>query len=255
MSRVLARVLRGIPDQGSVRPRLPALFEPGLDILTQTVVVPAEADDVVPPPPGLSAGPPAMALYALPPTARPSPETPLAARALLDMDEPALEQGAPAKSPQSPPFDPILPPVRGPRRREDASVPHLVHPEPAPVRRAPRQPVRREPALPTPASVAEPRAFRRQRPDDAAAITPMTPADQPPPVRREPGRRRHEPYTSHAAPARQVADVANAEPTVHITIGQVEIRAERTPQPARPARRRQAAPDLSEYLQRRRQAR
>jgi hypothetical protein len=254
MSRVLTRVLRGLPEEGSVRPRLPALFEPGLDILTQTDVVPAEGDDVAPPP-VLSAGPAAMALYALPPTARPAPEPPLVASALPGIGEPALEQDAPPKSPQSSPLDPILPPVRGPRRPEDASAPRLVRPEPAPARRAPRQPVRREPALPTPASVAEPRAFRRQRPDDAAAITPMTPADQPPPMRREPGRRRQEPYTSHAAPARQVADVANAEPTVHITIGQVEIRAERTPQPARPARRRQAAPDLSEYLQRRRQAR
>src|SRR5262245_35952947 len=48
MSQVLARVLGGLPDQGSVRPRLPAMFEPGLDILTNTDVDPAEADDVVP---------------------------------------------------------------------------------------------------------------------------------------------------------------------------------------------------------------
>jgi hypothetical protein len=80
----------------------------------------------------------------------------------------------------------------------------------------------------------------------AATLPGPAPGWQLPDPRLAPALRRTGPRNAHR--------LAEAEPTVHITIGQVEIRADRgaAARPARPAGKpRRVAPELSEYLQQR----
>ncbi len=254
MSRILARVVDGLAGPGSVRPRLPTLFEPGLDIATGPEDGANKADDLGSEP-ASAASSPAARLNVPPIPADPAPELPPVARTLPGIRQPAVKHGPPAGPSLSSLIEPVRQPVlAGPHRLAEAGPAHPVRPQPA-------HPVRPQPALPTPASLAEPPA-PRPRPLDSVADTKrrITPLDQAPLLtgRREPVPS-YQPDTSLApAPrrsaARQASGVASDEPTIHIAIGRVEIRADRAaaPQPEHPAsRRRPAAPDLSEYLQRR----
>lgn len=253
MSRVLARVLDTPAGPGGVRPRLPTLFEPGLEIASGPEDGAAWPDDAVP-------GPvPAADAQAARPSAPPNPadparEPPSAALTVLRPRRPAAEPGPPTSPLPSPLTEPAgRPTAADPRRTEDMTPVHSVGPQPA-------HPVRPEPVLPAPPSPAGPAASPLRPPGGTAtAIMPMMTVDRrPPPAQREPVRPRHQPDAGPAplwSTARQDHDTAVAEPTVRIEIGRVEISAGRAapPQPERPAsRRRPAAPDLSEYLQRRR---
>jgi hypothetical protein len=132
---------------------------------------------------------------------------------------------------------------------------------------APAPPGRPRPPHPVfPGSALRPRSFAAEpavppRPAHSAAeaILPVPPTGQEPAAPRAPARLRHPPDGNPAAASRRsAAREARAEPVVHISIGRVEIRADRAaaPRPERQASRlRPAAPDLSEYLQRRGQRR
>jgi hypothetical protein len=261
MSRVLARVLDTPAGPGSVRPRLPTLFEPGLDIATGPEDGATGRDDVVRELVPAASQPTPARLNMPSGPADPAGELPSVALIVPFREQPAAEPRSPAwPSPSaltaggSLASGPPWPVTAGPGRPEDAGPVRPVPPQPA-------HPVRPELTLPEPmylAGQAAPRPWPLG--GGANAIMPTTPADQaPPPARSERVRARYQPDADPApaprrSPAQHAHGTAAAEPTVHIAIGRVEIRADHAPppQPERPVRRhRPAGPDLSEYLQRR----
>lgn len=249
MSRILARVLGDPAGPTPVRPRLPTLFEPGLDLVPEQEDIAAAAAR-----PDGSPSPrpePARAPDDLAPGRPPVPGDRASA------GQPAAEhRPLAASSPSGGPAGPVrrsLPPGAPPPDGAAASRPggarqaHPVRPESA---LAPARP----PAIPT-------AAVRPVSADGAArAIRPAPPAGPAPAAAavRVPVHPRQLPDGDQAAPRRPATRAArggaSAEPVVHISIGRVEIRAPRAdaPRAERPARQpRPAAPDLSEYLQRR----
>jgi hypothetical protein len=282
MSRILARVLGGSAGPDPVLPRLPTRFEPGLEMATGPALTADEPQAVGPADlePFAPAGD--RVVRAASPAARLN--DPLAGRGSWPAPPPA---GPPPAVPASGPGGPGSPggrpgpghqpggaspsgPAAGtagraglaePSRPEEAGSPRPGHQRPAYlVRSASDVPELAEP----PASQPHPpgRTAGPAGPDRPADPAPMAAArgeltgqprwPEPSPV---PGGR-----PGRAAPrraARPVQGPAEAEPVVHITIGQVEIRADRAAAggqapAARPAARaRRVAPELSEYLQRR----
>jgi len=267
MSRILARVLGGSAGPDPILAGPPPRFEPGLEMAAGPGLTAEEAEaagptDLEPSGPAgeraVRVVSPAARLDDLPTDSRPEPPP----------AGPSWPDGRPEPGPQ-PPGAPAPGPARRPGRAEPSRPEEAGSPRPS--RPRPAYPVRPAPAFPdlAEASAAQPRPPGRTA--DPAA--PVRPADRAPAAaaireRREPTgqRRRPDPGPAPdgrpgpAAPrraARQVPGRTEAEPVVHITIGQVEIRADRAAAggaaPAgRPAARpRRVAPDLSEYLQRR----
>ena len=282
MSRILARVLGVHAGPEPVRPRLPSLFEPGLDMVTG---------------PGLPAGEPEAAE---PETAgretagRETAGRETAGRETAGRETAGRDRKAAGHRGARPGGGW---PLWGGRRHaghftggaaerpagagalgaraavgQAGLAGHAASARPSAAKRAPAGTAARAPG---PSRVGAPAAGRAARTSAAPAgqhgrpgRTGYQPADQAPAAaaHREPTRRRQLPELSPApggrpgwpaprrAVPRPVQDPAGAEPAVHITIGQVEIRADRAAEPpaARPARQpRRVAPDLSDYLQRR----
>jgi hypothetical protein len=251
MSRILARALGEAAGPGPVRARLPMLFEPGLDLAADQEEITAVRAGSTP-----SAGPQPTQTPTVP-VAQPPPVPP----DLPMSPSPAAEHGplaAPAPSWPAgfrPPV-PVRPPAPArPKPPEDAAAAQPGRPWQA-------HPIRPELSGSTPPAVTGPQAPRLHPPDTVArAIRPAPPTGQAPgtAAHRVPVHPRPLPDGSPAAAARPPAGrearrTANAEPVVHISIGRVEIRADRAaarPPERQTGRPRSAAPDLSEYLQRR----
>ena len=297
MSRILARALGGPAGPDPVRPRLPTRFEPGLEMASAPELVAGqpEADggedlELSGPAAGDRAG------GVIGPAGRWSeprePADPRAGSPLAGPGSPAGRPG-PGHQPRGGPA-PVLPAgpgggsggpdgsagsgrldggagSDGPGGGAGSDGPGggagtggLARPQDADPRRrersAPAYPVRPAPAIP---ELAEPPAPAGSA---AGSVAPVWPADQLPAAAMSTGPARSDPgegpgWAAQRRAARPGPVHAAAEPAVHITIGQVEIRADRAAgEPGRPAARpggraRRVAPDLSEYLQRRGQRR
>ena len=268
MSRILARVLGGPAGPDPILPRLPTRFEPGLEMTTAPEPLAYEPEAAGPEdlePSGPAAGDRAVGTISAAGrlSARQEPTDPAAGPPAAGPSSPGVrpvpgDQPPSGSAPVLPAGSGGRPGAAGPARRRDEGPPRPDRPWPA-------YPVRPAAAIP---ELAEPPAPALGPPESAAdRVAPVRPADQAPTaaVRPEPAspRRRPDPGAGPgwAAPrraARPVQGQAEAEPAVHITIGQVEIRAAAGSRPpaARPAAKpRRVAPDLSEYLQRRGQRR
>jgi hypothetical protein len=289
MSRILARALGGPAGPDPVRPRLPTRFEPGLEMASAPELVAGEPEaggreDLEPS--GPAAGDRAGGVIG--PAGRSEPREPADPRAgspLAGPGSPVVRPGPGHQSRGGPAS--VLP--AGPGGGSGSGGPGggsgsggldgragsggpgggagtggLDRPQDGDPRRrersAPAYPVRPAPAIP---ELAEPPA----PPGSAAgSIAPVWPADQLPAAAMSTGPARPDPgagpgWAAQRRAARPGPGHAAAEPAVHITIGQVEIRADRAAgEPGRTAARpggraRRVAPDLSEYLQRRGQRR
>lgn len=251
MSRILGRVLGDPAGPDLVRPRLPMLFEPGLGVAAEPDDIAMEAVHPDGSPSGPADGPQAPAGPAAGPPAVPGHMT---------GGWPPAAAGTPRPVPSRPsPAEPArVPGPAGSYLPEDAATAHPGRPRQA-------HPVRPEPAFPPAPSPAPPPAagprpaapgtnpvMPGERPGLApmAALLPMAALAAP----AHPARRAAEnPAAGHLA-AGEARGAPDAEPVVHISIGRVEIRADRAaPPPAerRASRPRPVAPDLSEYLKRR----
>jgi hypothetical protein len=259
MSRILGRVLGDPAGPDLVRPRLPMLFEPGLGVAAGPDDIAAEAVHPGGSPSVPADGPQAPAGPAAGPPAVPGNLTggwPLAAGTPLVVPSwPSFAESARAPGPAGPyPPEDAAPAHPGLPRQAHPGLPRQAHP------------VRPEPALPPAPSPAPPPATD---PGPAAPGTnPVRPAPRPglapmaalPPMAAPAAvahRAAESPAAGHLA-AGEARGAPDAEPVVHISIGRVEIRADRAvPPPAerRASRPRPAAPDLSEYLKRRGRAR
>lgn len=271
MSRVLDRATGSGSTQPRLRPRLPTLFEPGLDLrpaLPDTGPSPMTADHGRPAAVTSAAAGPGVpespAFRGLPPVTA-SPDGPAAGWP---------RPGAGLSAAQAPPGtgtpwpggfgfggpggadDPDLPisggrawshPVRPPRMPATGDIRPAVNARPGPA------------AQPATDTVPVVPAGRRKRPP-AAAIRPAP--------HREHVEQASDVSLAHSAahdrdsdagpdsPAR--AGTVSAAPVIRIEIGRVEVRADRAaghepaqPRSERSAGRRQSAPELAEYLKRR----
>ena len=290
MSRILARALGGPAGPDPVRPRLPTRFEPGLEMASGPELVAGEPEaggreDLEPS--GPAAGDRAGGVIG--PAGRWSeprePADPRAGSPLAGSGSgsPVVWPG-PGHQPRGGPA-PVLPAGQGGGSGGlvgwagsdgpgggggsggldgRAGSSGLARPQDADPRRrersAPAYPVRPAPAIP---ELAEPPAPAGSA---AGSVAQVWPADQLPAAAMSTGPARPDPgqgpgWAAQRRAARPGPVHAAAEPAVHITIGQVEIRADRAAgEPGRLAARpggraRRVAPDLSEYLQRRGQRR
>lgn len=245
MSRILGRVLGDQAGPDLVRPRLPMLFEPGL---------------------GVAAGPDDIAMEAVDPGSSPSvpadgpqaPAGPAAVPGHLTGGWPPAAAGMPVLSWPSPARPARAPGPTGSYPPEDAATADSGRPRQA-------HPVRPELALPPAPSPAQaPATGPRPAAPGTDPVMPgprpgLTPMAAPLPMATlaapaHPARRAAESPAARHLAAGEARGAPDAEPVVHISIGRVEIRADRAaPPPAerRASRPRPAAPDLSEYLKRR----
>jgi hypothetical protein len=253
MSRILARALGDPAGPDAVRPRLPTMFEPGLDLAGE-------------PGPGATGEPGPGATAAM---------GDIAAEAVRGAGVLATHPGMP-RNLADPALGPPLVPHDSPRARQPAVADEpTLAPSPSPRIEPDRgpvpaglpptgdarleHPVRPHQTLPPLASSAEPAAPRSRPAGSAAhAIVPILPPGPAPALTpREPTRPRQRPDASPAPrrfAARQASGAAPAEPTVHISIGRVEIRASQAAaqqQQRRASRPRPPSPDLADYLRQR----
>ena len=264
MSRILARVLGVHAGPEPVRPRLPSLFEPGLDMVTGPGLPAGEPEAAEPETAGRETAGRETAGRETAGRETAGRETagretagretvrqldiaaPGPAAGGLSGGDVAMRDISPAARPNDP-LEPVRsvpePPSARPGSPGMRPAPgHQPPSVPPPVPR-PGHPVRPASALPR---LAEPPAPQPRLPGSTAGpVAPVRPADRAPAAaaHREPTRRRQLPELSPApggrpgwpaprrAVPRPVQDPAGAEPAVHITIGQVEIRADRAAEP------------------------
>lgn len=283
MSRVLDRALRPADGPAPVRPRLPALFEPGLDLIRATAgpeqfpvpemagerdrqddpeiwngssrlpqaaqdLTGGEAHGAEPGAPRTSAAPGhhpgsirAPAQGGAPDRARRSTRMPSYPVRPANGTDAA---GYPFAGPPGPGAAAVGPAARGSWQRSDWPSLRADSPESAPARdpaRAMIVPLSQRPPAPRRRPAAVPRLHRDARQHGAG----WDRADWDSAYQGSPG---------PGGVARGGIQQGPAEPVVRISIGRVEIRADRAdaPRPQRPAPRpRQPALDLAEYLRRR----
>jgi hypothetical protein len=269
VSRLLARVLAA-SGPTPVRPRLPTLFEPGLDLVSgpdreESTTSEADKSDTPAPAPAVVrpeylvaaelAGEPRSIWRNIPndpwspppPTPYPMPGESRAGDSVIPEASAASARRA-ARAPAGMSGSAVPARITGTARaRPDPGFPaYSVRPaDPAGLPPA-------DPHAPGTADVALAPLAAPSSPGDAPAIPARGPAwvlagpvIQPLPLHDRP---------AVAARPRRDAGRDSAEPTVRISIGRVEIRADRAeaPRPRRPAPRpRQPALDLAEYLRRR----
>ena len=246
MSRILSRALGDPAGPDAVRPRLPTMFEPGLDLAGEPGPGATAGLDDVAAEPVRGAG--ALATH---PDMPRNLADPAPGPRLVLHDSPRARQSAVEHKPTlAPSPSPRIEPDRGPvpAGLPPAGDAWLAHP------------VRPRQVLPPLASSAGPAAPRSRPAGSAArAIVPILPPGPAPALApSEPARPRQLPDASPApAPrrsaARQASGAAHAEPTVHISIGRVEIRASQAAaqQQRRASRPRLPSPDLADYLRQR----
>jgi hypothetical protein len=191
---------------------------------------------------------------------KPEQATPHASIAAPLSPEIASRAVPPPNEPEQPVAQTRVPPVMARRlaplaaEPRDASVAALV-PEPSPRRTvaqstAPREPDTAEPMQSVrPLPVMPVIAIPHQAGDSVLAVPQRTPAATPP----NPGEIAPAPvpHTGDAAPSRD-QDAPAPMPTIHVTIGRVEVRAVQAPaRDARPVRASEQPMSLDEYLRRR----